>query len=48
MPNDLVGIARPVNPGKYKVSAEAGGQKAAQEIDLVEGANKSIDLTLKK
>lgn len=49
MPNELVGIARPVNPGKYKVSAEASGMKAApQEVDLVEGANKTIDLTLKK
>jgi hypothetical protein len=49
MPNELVGIARPVNPGKYKVSAEASGMKAApQEVDLVEGANKTVDLTLKK
>jgi hypothetical protein len=49
MPNELVGIARPVNPGKYKVSAEAAGMKAApQEIEVVEGAQKSIDLTLKK
>lgn len=49
MPNELVGIARPVNPGKYKVSAEASGMKAApQEIEVVEGANKTIDLTLKK
>ena len=49
MPNELVGIARPVNPGKYKVSAEASGMKAApQEVDLAEGANKTIDLTLKK
>lgn len=49
MPNELVGIARPVNPGKYKVSAEASGMKAApQEVDIVEGATKTIDLTLKK
>ena len=49
MPNELVGIARPVNPGNYKVSAEASGMKAApQVVDLVEGANKTIDLTLKK
>jgi hypothetical protein len=49
MPNELVGIARPVNPGKYKVSAEASGMKApAQELDLAEGANKTIDLALKK
>lgn len=49
MPNELVGIARPVNPGKYKVSAEASGMKASpQEIDLAEGANKSVDLKLGK
>ncbi len=49
MPNELVGIARPVNPGKYKVSAEASGTKAApQEIDLAEGANKTVDLKLGK
>lgn len=49
MPNELVGIARPVNPGKYKVSAEASGMKAPpQEIEVAEGAQKSIDLVLKK
>lgn len=49
MPSELVGISRPVNPGKYKVSAEASGMKAApQEVDLADGANKTIDLTLKK
>jgi hypothetical protein len=49
MPNELVGIARPVNPGKYKLSAEASGMRAApQEVELAEGANKTIDLTLKK
>jgi hypothetical protein len=38
-----------VNPGKYKVSAEASGMKAApQEVDLADGATKTIDLTLKK
>lgn len=49
MPTELVGISRPVNPGKYKVSAEASGMKAGpQEVDLAEGANRTIDLTLKK
>lgn len=49
MPNELVGIARPVNPGKYTISAEASGKKAApQEIELVEGANKAVDLRLGK
>lgn len=49
IPNELIGIARPVNPGKYKISAEASGTKAApQEIDLAEGANKTVDLKLGK
>lgn len=49
MPNELIGIARPVNPGKYKISAQATGFKpATQELDLAEGATKTVDLKLAK
>ena len=49
MPNELVGIARPVNPGKYKISAQASGQTAAPvEVDVAEGATKAVDLRLGK
>jgi hypothetical protein len=46
---ELIGIARPVNPGKYKISAEASGTKAAPvEIEVAEGASKSVDLRIGK
>jgi hypothetical protein len=49
MPNELIGIARPVNPGTYKVSATASGHKAAPvDVQLGEGDAKSVDLKLTK
>jgi hypothetical protein len=47
MPNELVGIARPVNPGTYKVSASATGYKAAPvDVQLAEGEAKTVDMKL--
>ncbi len=49
MPNELLGIARPVNPGKYKVTVWAAGYKEATEtVDVVEGAPRAIELKLAK
>ncbi len=47
MPNDLVGIARPINPGTYKVTASATGYKAAPvDIQLRDGDAKTVDMKL--
>ncbi len=48
MPVEAVNIARPVNPGKYKLSAAATGYGTAkpEEIDIQEKDQKSIELTL--
>ena len=49
IPNEILGIARPVNPGKYKVTVWAAGYKEASEtVDVGEGAPKAIDLKLAK
>lgn len=48
MPNELLGIARPLNPGTYRFSAQAVGWSTPQSIDvpLAEKEQKSIELTL--
>jgi hypothetical protein len=50
MPNEMIGIARPVNPGAYKVTASGSGwgTKDATTIDIKEKETKSVDLTLEK
>lgn len=49
MPVELVGIARPVNPGIYRVTASATGMNAAPvDVDLKEGATKTVDIKLTK
>ena len=49
IPNEVLGIARPVNPGKYKVTVWAAGYKEASEtVDVGEGAPKAVDLKLAK
>jgi hypothetical protein len=48
-PVEVLGIARPVNPGKYKVVVAATGYKeATSEVDVGESATKSMDLKLSK
>ncbi len=47
MPNELLGIARPVNPGTYKVTATASGYKSSPvDVQLAEGDAKSVDMKL--
>ena len=48
MPNELLGIARPLNPGTYRFSAQAVGWSTPQSIDvpLAEKEQKSVELTL--
>lgn len=49
IPNELLGIARPVNPGTYKVTVWAAGYKeAADTIDVGEGVAKALTLKLAK
>lgn len=49
VPNELLGLQRPVNPGTYKVSVYASGYKeTSQRIDVGEGASQSVTLTLTK
>src|SRR5262249_54793958 len=45
--NDLVGIARPLDPGMYKIAVTAAGYKTAKlEIEIKEGDTKTADLQL--
>lgn len=49
VPNEVLGIARPVNPGHYKVTVWAAGYKEANsEADVGEGVAKALDLKLAK
>jgi hypothetical protein len=50
MPVEMVGIARPINPGSYKITASATGYgtKEATAITIAEKDTKSVDLTLEK
>jgi len=48
MPVELLGIARPLNPGVYRFSAQGNGWSTPQSVDvpLAEKGQKSIELTL--
>jgi hypothetical protein len=49
IPNELLGIARPVNPGTYKVTVWAAGYKeATASVDVGEGTPKAVELRLVK
>lgn len=50
MPTEMVGIARPINPGTYKITASAKdyGTKDPALLEIKEKDAKSIDLTLEK
>ena len=50
MPNQLVGVGRPLNPGTYRFSATANGLATASSVDvpLAEKEQKSIELVLVK
>ena len=48
-PVEVLGIARPIDPGKYKVVVTAAGYKeASSEVDVAESASRAVDLTLSK
>jgi PEGA domain len=49
IPSELLGLARPVNPGKYKVTVWAAGYKEASEtVDVPEASPKAVELKLSK
>ncbi len=50
MPTELVGIARPVNPGTYRLTATATGWATATPVDadLKEKEQKSVELALQQ
>lgn len=49
MPNEVLGIARPVNPGRYRVTVWAAGYKeASSDVEIGEGAAKALDMKLAK
>ena len=50
MPAELVGIARPVNPGAYRISATATGwgTSAPVDVEIKERETKNVDLVLQQ
>ena len=49
LPSDLVGVARPMNPGRYHVTMTAGtGQSAAGDVEIKEGETKALELRLSR
>lgn len=49
IPAAVLGIARPVNPGRYRVTVSASGYKEASEtVDVGEGSAKVLELTLSR
>lgn len=49
MPSELVGIARPVNPGTYRITATAKDMKTSPvELKLEESTQKSVELKFTK
>lgn len=50
MPNELIDIARPVNPGSYRLTAQANGwtTKGPLDVDLREKETKSVELALEQ
>jgi hypothetical protein len=48
-PADLIGVARPMNPGRYRVTINAGpGRTGVNEVELKEGEAKSVEVRLSK
>lgn len=50
MPNELLGIARPINPGSYKLAAAADGYatRAPLDIEIKEKEAKAFELILER
>ena len=48
-PNELVGLPRPLNPGRYRVTATvASGRSGTNETELKEGEARSLEVRLSK
>ncbi|HSO35792.1 MAG TPA: hypothetical protein VLT33_24855 [Labilithrix sp.] len=49
MPADLVGVARPINPGRYHVTMTAGpGKSGASDVEIKEGDAKALEVRFTK
>lgn len=49
IPPEVLGIARPVNPGRYRVTVQAAGYKeSTAEIEVAEGKAESLTIKLMK
>jgi hypothetical protein len=49
MPADLIGIARPINPGRYHVTMTASpGRSGANDIEIKEGDAKTLEVRFTK
>lgn len=48
MPNEVLGIARPVNPGIYRFNAAANGWQATapQDVNVVEREQKNVEIVM--
>jgi tetratricopeptide (TPR) repeat protein len=46
MPNELLGVARPMNPGSYRIQASAGALHATSDVELKERAATTLELHL--
>jgi hypothetical protein len=46
IPTDLVGVARPMNPGAYSIQATAGTRKGSAELKLEERETRSVTVRL--
>jgi hypothetical protein len=49
LPSDLVGIARPINPGRYHVTMTAGpGRSGSGDVEIKEGETKALEVKLSR
>jgi hypothetical protein len=49
LPNEVIGLARPVNPGNYKITVWAAGyREATAEVEVGEATARVADLKLQK
>lgn len=49
LPSDLLGITRPINPGRYRVTLTASpGRSGTGEVEIKEGEAKSLEVRLSK
>jgi hypothetical protein len=47
LPSDLLGVARPINPGNYHVTLTAGpGRTGTGDVEIKEGETKALEVHL--